>query len=70
MAVNPDTMITQIETFLQSGIGIASIRHPDGRTITMDRDQAMKELGYWKSLKATQQSSGLVMSRLGLSGDA
>jgi len=70
MSVNPDTMITLLEAFLQTSVGVSSIKHPDGRTITMDRAQAMAELSYWTSVKSQQARGGLVMSRLGLKGDA
>jgi hypothetical protein len=70
MAVDPDTMITLLETFLQTSVGVSSIKHPDGRTITMDRGQAMTELSYWQSVKSQQARGGLVMSRLNLKGDA
>jgi len=67
----PAEYIATIETFLSSNVGITSIRHPDGRTMTLDRMQAMKELAYWQR-KAAVTSTGSVFtrSRFGLVGDA
>jgi len=70
LAADPDVMIALLETFLATGVGISQIRHPDGRTITMDRAQAIKELSYWSTKKTQQAAGGLIMSRLGLRGDA
>jgi hypothetical protein len=66
----PDEMIAQLEAFLLSNVGIAQIRHPDGRSVNLDRGQAIKELVYWNTKKAQQASAGLVMSRYSLKGDA
>jgi hypothetical protein len=66
----PDDFIAQLESFLASNVGIAQIRHPDGRSMTLDRAQAIKELTYWNTKKSQQAAGGLVMSRFSLKGDA
>lgn len=66
----PDDFIAQLESFLASNVGIAQIRHPDGRSMTLDRAQAIKELTYWNTKKSQQSAAGLVMSRFSLKGDA
>ena len=71
MATDPDTYITAIETFLASNIGVSSIKHPDGRTITLDRKQALTELQYWTNKKtATAGGYTFNRSRFSLKGDA
>lgn len=70
MASTPDEFITALENFLLSNVGIAQIRHPDGRSLTLDRAQAIKELTYWNTKKQQQAAGGLVMSRYSLKGDA
>lgn len=73
MASTDDEFITALKSFLSTNIGRQSIRHPDGRQITFDRAQAMKELAYWESRKsaAANATTGLFgRSRFGLKGDA
>ena len=71
MATDPDVYIAAIEAFLASNIGVSSIKHPDGRTITLDRKQALVELQYWTNKKNATANSYLVnRSRFGLKGDA
>jgi hypothetical protein len=71
MAKDPDEFIAAIETFLASNIGVTSIKHPDGRTITLDRKQALAELQYWNTRKQSSSNSySLNRSRFGLKGDA
>ena len=70
MSTDYDAFITAIQTFLASNIGVAQIRHPDGRTLTLDRAQAIAELNYWQTQKTAAANSGLSWSRFGLKGDA
>jgi hypothetical protein len=67
-----DTMIALLEAFLQTGVGVGKIKHPDGRDITLDRKGAMEELAFWKSQKDLSSSTTGTFgrSRLGLKGDA
>lgn len=69
--MTPEEYITEIESFLASKIGAATLQHPDGRRITFDRKQAMAELAYWQTKQAAQASGGIFgRSRFGLVGDA
>ena len=71
MATDPDVFIAAIEAFLASNVGVTSIKHPDGRTITLDRKQALAELNYWNAKKNSASNSYLLnRSRFGLKGDA
>jgi len=70
MAIDYDTFIDALETFLASNVGIAEIRHPDGRNMKLDRKQAIQELNYWQSKKTIAANGGLVFSRFSLKGDA
>jgi len=70
MPFSPQTMIDLLQAFLQTGVGVGSITHPDGRKVTMDRAQAMEELAFWNAQKDLQANSGLTFSRMGLKGDA
>ena len=67
--MTPEDYIEAIETFLASNIGITSIRHPDGRMLTIDRKQAMSELAYW-TRKRDASTPVFGRSRFGLIGDA
>jgi len=69
MPFSPQTMIDLLQAFLQTGVGIGKIKHPDGRDVTMNRKGAMEELAYWENVKAAQANGGLSISRLGLKGD-
>lgn len=68
----PAEFVTALETFLASNIGISEVKHPDGRTIKLDRAEAMKELSLWKSKSSTptQTSNMFTRTRFKLSGDA
>ena len=71
MATDPATFIAAIETFLASNIGVTSIKHPDGRTINLDRKQALAELQYWTKQQSATASTHLInRSRFKLKGDA
>lgn len=48
------TMVDQIEQFLASNIGIAAI-NVDGQLVKFNREQAMQELSYWKTVAAKEQ---------------
>ena len=66
-----DTYIAAIEAFLASNIGVTSIKHPDGRSLNLDRKQALVELTYWNTQKNSSNSQfKMGRSRLGLKGDA
>lgn len=68
----PAEFVTALETFLASNMGISEVRHPDGRTVKLDRTQAMRELSFWQSKSATptQTSNMFTRTRFKLSGDA
>lgn len=68
----PAEFVTALETFLAGNMGISEVKHPDGRTIKLDRVQAMKELSYWQSKTTTPTQTGnmFTRSRFKLSGDA
>lgn len=69
--MTPAQYIAAIETFLASNIGVTSLRHPDGRSVTISRTEAMSELAYWKSRESAANTGGLFgRSRFGLKGDA
>lgn len=66
----PDEFIAALEAFLLSNVGVTQIRHPDGRSLVLDRAGAIKELTYWNVKKNQQASSGLFTTRFSLKGDA
>lgn len=69
--MTPQDMIDAIEAaLLANPAGVVNVRYADGRSVQFDRKQALAELGYWQNQKAMQASSGLVMSRMSLKGDA
>ncbi len=66
--MTPAEYVTAIKTFLSTNIGVTSIRHPDGRQVTLDRKQAMQELAFWERRASGKAVFG--RSRIGLKGDA
>jgi archaellin len=48
MATTAETMVTSLETFLASNVGVTSL-NIDGVSVSYSRAQAMRELAYWKS---------------------
>ena len=62
--------VAALKTFLSKNIGVSQIRHPDGRSQTFDRVQAMKELEYWQRKIDTASTPAIGRSRFSLKGDA
>ena len=68
--MTPEDYILLIETFLSTNAGVTNLRHPDGRSMTLDRKQAMQELAYWQQKAAATTRQVFGRSRFGLKGDA
>lgn len=65
------TYIAALETFLATNLGITSVSSPDGRSLSIDRAQALEELRYWQTqLAASSSNYKFGVSRFGLKGDA
>jgi hypothetical protein len=70
MAYTNQDFIDALEAFLISNAGVSSFRHPDGRTVTFDRAQALKELSFWRTKDASATGTMFTRTRIGLVGDA
>ena len=51
-------MITRLENMLETTPpGATSVRNPDGSSVAWNREQAIKELSYWR-IRAAEEASG------------
>ena len=59
-------MISQLETFLAKNVGVESVT-VDGQTVRFERDQAMKELEYWRGMAAKESGKRKLFKPISLS---
>jgi hypothetical protein len=50
----------KLEQFLESSIGLSQIKHPDGRTLNLNRKEALQEL---EKIKRQEEGTGRIAFR-------
>jgi hypothetical protein len=66
MATNAENMVTMLETFLASNVGVNTVTI-DGQTVSYNRSQALTELKYWRDQVAKEGGTRKVIKTVNLS---